>query len=316
VGLYSQISHHRLLLRVRRLTSHSPFSATTLATRALELALANRDWVRAEAAKKMLGSLDAATAAGIAVRNQTPLADNEEPALHWPHHHPPSRWHSTHRRHRRGSRSTLSRLACSLKLRGRTNKDSGTTFHERLFPELLKGLQSPGLDPIAVDTHFSLLHDLLDIRATRHHMRMEDAPTPSCIRYQPSAPLETLLHFFTSCERVSAAWYFLFFKATLTLGCQLSDESLFKLAWPPSLARAEAAVILAVTTFSSWAWASRGDPDLLAPPELQARVRAAAADSPTFSIFKSSKSGSGGLASRILTGSMKSATGLQNSRQG
>jgi hypothetical protein len=46
-------------------------------------------------------------------------------------------------------------------------------------------LQSPGLDPIAVDTHFSLLHDLLDVRATRHHMRMEDAPTPSCLRCRP-----------------------------------------------------------------------------------------------------------------------------------
>jgi hypothetical protein len=31
-----------------------------------------------------------------------------------------------------------------------------------------------------------------------------------------------------------AAWHFLFFKATLTLGCQPSEETLLKLAWPPS----------------------------------------------------------------------------------
>jgi hypothetical protein len=146
-------------------------------------------------------------------------------------------------------------------------------------------LQSPGLVPIAVDSHFSLLRDLLDVRATRQYMRIENAPTPSCLRCRPAAPPETVLHFFTSCERMLAEWHFLFFKATLTLGCRLSDESLLTLAWPPSLARAEAAVILAVATFSSWAWASRGDTNLLAPSELQLRVRVAAADGPTYSIF-------------------------------
>jgi hypothetical protein len=54
------------------------------------------------------------------------------------------------------------------------------------------------------------------IRAARHHMRMEDAPTPFCLRCRPPAPTETVLHFFTSCERVSAAKHFLiFFKATI-----------------------------------------------------------------------------------------------------
>jgi hypothetical protein len=34
---------------------------------------------------------------------------------------------------------------------------------------------SPGLDPLVLDVHFSLLHDLLNVRATRHHLRIEDA---------------------------------------------------------------------------------------------------------------------------------------------
>ncbi len=50
---------------------------------------------------------------------------------------------------------------------------------------------------------------------------------------------------------------------------------------PPSSARAEAAV----TTSSSWAWASRDSPDILTSPELQTRVRAAAANGPLHSIF-------------------------------
>jgi hypothetical protein len=63
-------------------------------------------------------------------------------------------------------------------------------------------LQSPGLVPIAVDTHFSLLRDLLDVSATRQYMRMENAPTPSCLRCRPPASPETVLYFFTSCERM------------------------------------------------------------------------------------------------------------------
>ena len=87
---------------------------------------------------------------------------------------------------------------------------------ERVSPDLpwdiiWPRLRCPGLDPVAVDIHFSLLHDLLDVRANRHHMRMVDAPTPSCLRSRPPAAPETIQHFFTACERVSAAWHFLFF---------------------------------------------------------------------------------------------------------
>jgi len=137
----------------------------------------------------------------------------------------------------------------------------------------------PSLDPLAVDLHFSVLHDLLPVRATLHHLRMPEAPSPDCLVCRPPAPPETSLHFFTKCSRVSAAWHFLFFKATMALGVALTDATLLHLAWPPTTARVDAAVTLAVITFSHWAWASRGQPGVLAPPELQARVREAASGS-------------------------------------
>ncbi len=49
--------------------------------------------------------------------------------------------------------------------------------------------------------------------------------------------------------------------------------------------------------------------------KLQARVRVAAADGPTCNIFKSSKSGSGGRVSWILTGPVNLATGLKHISQ-
>ena len=140
-------------------------------------------------------------------------------------------------------------------------------------------LEVPSLDPLAVDLHFSLLHDLLPVRATLHHLRMPEAPSPDCLVCRPPAPPETSLHFFTQCSRVSAAWHFLFFKATMALGVALTDTSLLHLAWPPTTARVDASVTLAVITFTHWAWASRGQPGVLAPPELQARVREAASGS-------------------------------------
>ena len=64
---------------------------------------------------------------------------------------------------------------------------------------------------------------------------------------------ETVLHFFTSCARTSATWHFLLFRATVSLGRTLTDETLLFLAWPPSVARVDAAVVLAVITFTAWA---------------------------------------------------------------
>jgi len=72
---------------------------------------------------------------------------------------------------------------------------------------------------------------------------------------------------------------FLFFKATMAFGTALTDASLLHLAGPPTTARVDASVTLAVITFTHWAWASRDQPGVLEPPELQARVREAASGS-------------------------------------
>ena len=144
-------------------------------------------------------------------------------------------------------------------------------------------LEGPSLVATEVDLHFSLLHGLLDVQANRHHWGV--APSPGCPTCRPPAAPETVLHYFTACSRTSAAWHLLFFKATITLGVALSDEVLLFLAWPPSAARSDAAVVLAVTTFTAWAWATRSSPEVLAPHILQARVSRAARDGPLFSIM-------------------------------
>jgi len=145
-------------------------------------------------------------------------------------------------------------------------------------------LTGPGLDPEAVDVHFSLMHNLLKVTANQHHWGL--VPSPACPRCRPPARDDTILHFFTSCERVSAAWHYLFFRATLTLGVALTDEALLLLAWAPATPRAEAAVTLAVTIYTAWAWTSRDSPDVLPPHVLRARVRRAAEEGPLASIFE------------------------------
>ena len=168
--------------------------------------------------------------------------------------------------------------------------DTPPTPHiERARPDLpwdkaWPRLVGPGLMPEAVDLHFSLMHNLLCVTANLHHWGRE--PSPACPRCRPPAEDDTILHFFTSCARVSAAWHYLFFKATLTLGVALTDEALLLLAWAPATPRAEAAVTLAVTTYTAWAWTSRDSPDVLAPHDLRARVRRAAEEGPLASIFE------------------------------
>ena len=145
-------------------------------------------------------------------------------------------------------------------------------------------LTGPGLEAEAVDTHFSILHNLLGVAANQHHWGV--APSPACPKCRPPAANETILHFFTGCGRVSAAWHYLLFRATLTLGCGLTDESLLLLTWPPTVARADAAVTMAVTTFTSWAWRTRDSAEVLPPHDLRARVRCAAEEGPLASIFE------------------------------
>ena len=163
-----------------------------------------------------------------------------------------------------------------------------TPLVERTRPDLpwhliWPRLEGPSLMADQVDLHFSLLHNLLDVVANRHHWRVADSPAcPSC---RPPAPAETILHFFTQCSRTSAAWQLIFFRATLILGRALTDESLLFLAWPTTTARVDAAVVLAVVTFTAWAWSTRSSPDVLGPHILQARVSRAAEGGPLFSIL-------------------------------
>jgi hypothetical protein len=48
-------------------------------------------------------------------------------------------------------------------------------------------------------------------------------PPPLCLTPEH---LDTILHFFTSCSKVSAAWHFLSFKSSLALGLALTNETL------------------------------------------------------------------------------------------
>jgi hypothetical protein len=125
-------------------------------------------------------------------------------------------------------------------------------------------LQGPSLEAVEVNLHFSLLHGLLDVQANRHHWRV--APSPACPTCQPQAASETILHSSPTVPGPLQPGTSLFlFSATITLGVALTDEVLLYLAWPPSAARADAAVVLAVTTFTALAWASRSSSEFLAP---------------------------------------------------
>jgi hypothetical protein len=146
-------------------------------------------------------------------------------------------------------------------------------------------LAGPGLSALAVDTHFSALHDLLGVRANQHPWRQAQSPDcPHCADHPP-APPETILSHFTVCRRTSAVCAFLLFRASLALGRAISDQDLFFLAWPPSVARLDASVALAVTTYTRWAWETKDLPDVLIPADLRTRVALELANGLVVSIF-------------------------------
>jgi hypothetical protein len=73
-------------------------------------------------------------------------------------------------------------------------------------------LAGPGLSALAVNTHFSALHDLLGVRANQHPWRQAQSPDcPHCADHPP-APPEAILSHFTACRRTSAVWAFLLLK--------------------------------------------------------------------------------------------------------
>ena len=72
----------------------------------------------------------------------------------------------------------------------------------------------------------------------------------------------------------------------MVLGMGLTNQSLLYLAWPAIPGgRAEAAVVLAVTTFTAWAWETMELQTALLPPDLKIRVDLAAEVGPHLSIF-------------------------------
>ena len=144
-----------------------------------------------------------------------------------------------------------------------------------------KRLAAPLLPPLEVDLHFRALHNLLLTMERRH--RFGDAPSSAC----PHCPalVEDSLHLFTSCPRVAGAWDYLLHRAILVSGMALTNSSLFFLAWPARPARLEAALVLAVVSFSAWAWETRDTQTPLLPPDLKTRVDLAAAGGPHPSIF-------------------------------
>jgi hypothetical protein len=150
-------------------------------------------------------------------------------------------------------------------LRGCNQTSLGTLFADAA----VFWFQPPGCGCL----YCSLLHDLLEVRAARHHLRLEDTLIQCCLRCPPPDPRRP---YSISTPRVRGFLlraFPLFQGHTLTLRSHLSEETHLKLAWPPSLASAKAAVTLAVTTFSSWAWATCDCPDILIPAELQTKLR-------------------------------------------
>jgi hypothetical protein len=144
-----------------------------------------------------------------------------------------------------------------------------------------KRLAAPFLPPVAVDLHFRALHNLLLTMERRHRFR--DAPSPACPRCP--ALVEDSLHFFTSCPRVAGAWDNVLHRAILVSGLALTNRSLFYLGWPARPARLEAALTLAVITFSAWAWETRDLADPLLPADYQVKIALAAAGGPYPSLF-------------------------------
>ncbi len=119
---------------------------------------------------------------------------------------------------------------------------------------------------------FSLLHNILLVQDRRHRLRL--TPSPHCVRCP--GVVEDVLHFFTSCVRVEAAWAFLAFRVSLLLGGPVPDRSLLFFAWPAS--RWDPPIASAVAAYAAVAWETREEVGPLLPALVRARVDGAAAE--------------------------------------
>jgi hypothetical protein len=127
-------------------------------------------------------------------------------------------------------------------------------------------LVTPGL---AVDTAFSMLHNILPLQVCPHRLQL--AESPGCRRC--GAPVEDALHFFTACPHVVDAWGCLAAAAGRALGGPLPDRHLLHLHLP--IHPRELSVVLAVVVFVHFARAAREDQEPLDVAAYLVAVRAA-----------------------------------------
>jgi hypothetical protein len=148
-------------------------------------------------------------------------------------------------------------------------------YRRHLLPWRRIWLRLERLSPswLLQDVHFSLLHNILPTPDRLCRLRLEQDPgCPFC-----AAPLADVLHLFTACARVVAAWAYLYARASAALGVVLSDEELLFLAWRPRDAAVDELVVPAVVAYSGWVWESRDSPLLLNPDQLRLEVAVAVA---------------------------------------
>jgi hypothetical protein len=96
---------------------------------------------------------------------------------------------------------------------------------------------------------------------------------------------EDVIHYFTACPHVSAAWSFLVLRVTLVIGGPVADRLLIMFAWPSSAA--DQSIASAVAAYAELAWLSRDNPEPLLLILVHARVAAATAEKVVSSIFQS-----------------------------
>jgi hypothetical protein len=132
----------------------------------------------------------------------------------------------------------------------------------------------------AQDLYFSALHDILPTPEREARLGLRPAAAcPTC-----AAAVAGVLHVFTGCPRVSAAWHSLLFRASLALDLALTDQSLFYFAWEPR--DTDPAVVFALQVYASWVWESAASPAPLNPAVLARKVTAAAAAAVQVSLFR------------------------------
>ena len=82
-------------------------------------------------------------------------------------------------------------------------------------------------------------------------------PSPPPLCEQCPAPLDNILHTFTTCSRVEEVWEYLLYAASCLLGGPVPDANLLFLKFP--ISPNEIHIIFTVLTFADLVWSSRGE---------------------------------------------------------